>query len=995
MNYSNVLRNVCLTFFQQRRGINATGRLLFMFVMLFTSSALLAQKTVSGKVSGTDGEGIPSASIVLKGTTQGAITDIDGNFSLSVPNDNAVLVVSYVGYTTQEIPVGTQSVINVTLAEGATLSEVVVIGYGTQKKKDLTGSITSLSSENFQTGNIATIDQLANGKLAGVQITSGGGAPGAASRIRIRGGASLNASNDPLIVVDGVPLDNAGLSGAANPLSFINPNDIETFTVLKDASATAIYGSRASNGVIMITTKKGSKSGATKFNFSTMVSSAQKTNEVDVLTGDEFRALVNSKGTAAQKALLGNANTNWQDVIYRNAISSDNNLSATGNISGMPYRASVGYLNQNGILLNDAMNRTSASVGISPKLFNDNLSIDMNYKGALIKNKFANQGAIGAAVAFDPTQPVKSGSDIFGGYFEWLDPSTKKPNTLATKNPLGLLETRKDESTVKRHIANAQFNYNLPFLKGLKANLNVALDLAESDGFRFVDSTVASEYTRQGVDSKYSQKKNNKTLQFYLNYAKDLGDNHFDVMGGYEYQDFLREGTDLDKTLTGEIKNNTRYKTQSTLVSFFGRANYSFKNRYLLTGTLRRDGSSKFSPDNRWGLFPSVALAWRVSEESFMKDLGYDVKVRLGYGITGQQDLPSTLSEYPYLARYTVGEPTAQYPFGGSYITTLRPEGYDANIKWEQTTTKNVGLDFNSNNGRFGVSVDYYIRQTDDLLSVIPVPAGSNLTNRILTNVGAMDNKGVELTLNLTPVKTNTLNWDVNFNVTYNENKITRLTKVADATSPGILVGDIAGGVGNTIQIHTVGYPRNAFYVLQQVYNSTGTPVEGLYVDNNTDSKSSPDDRYRYKQSDPRIFLGFSSNLSISDFTLGFVLRGNVDNYVYNNGNSSNGVFRQSSNPFLNNVTRDALTTGFGNNQYFSDYYMQNGSFLRMDNLSLGYNLTNILKAKGITARVSLIAQNLFVITKYTGLDPEIAGGIDNNFYPRPRTISLGVNLGF
>lgn len=988
MNYSNVLRSLSM----QRQSIKAVWRLLFMFVIVFTSTSLLAQKTVTGKVSGPDGEGIPSASVVLKGTAQGTITDIDGNFSLSVPNENAVLVISYVGYTTQEIPVGAQSVINVQLAEGATLSEVVVIGYGTQKKKDLTGAVTSLSSENFQSGNIATLEQLANGKLAGVQITTGGGAPGSAARIRIRGGASLSASNDPLIVIDGVPLDNNTISGAANPLSFINPNDIETFTVLKDASATAIYGSRASNGVLLITTKKGTKTGATKFTFSSMLSSATKTKNVDVLTGDEFRALVNSKGTAEQKKLLGTVNTNWQDVIYRTAYSSDNNLGATGNIGGMPYRASIGYLNQNGILLNDAMNRTSTSVGISPKLFDDKLSIDVNYKGAYIKNKFANQGAIGSAVAFDPTQPVKSGNDVFGGYYEWLD-NNKIPNTLATKNPLGLLETRKDESTVKRHLANAQFRYDLPFLKGLRANMNVALDISDSDGFRYVDSTVASEYTRQGVDSKYTQKKNNKTFQFYLDYSKDMGDNHFDIMGGYEYQDFLREGTDLDKTLRGEIKNNTRYKTQSTLVSFYGRANYSLKNKYLLTGTLRRDGSSKFNSDNRWGLFPSVALAWRVSEEAFLKNSGYDVKLRAGWGVTGQQDI--TTNDYPALARYTIGEPTAQYQLGNTFTTTLRPEAYDQNIKWEETTTQNVGLDFGAANGRVTASIDVYSRKTKDLINFISVPAGSNLSNAILTNVGNMENKGVELTLNLIPVKTQAINWDVNFNITYNQNKITKLTKVDDATSPGVLTGDISGGVGNKIQVHSIGYPRGTFYILKQVYDAAGKPIEGLYADNNTDSKSSLDDRYRYKQPDPRIFLGFSSNLSISDFTLGFVLRGNIDNYVYNNVNSSNGVFRQSSNPFLNNSVRNVLTTGFGNNQYFSDYYMENGSFLRMDNLSLGYNLTNLIKSKNITAQVSLVAQNVFVITKYTGLDPEIAGGIDNNFYPRPRTISLGINLGF
>ncbi len=993
MNLSKLLKGGAMPRMRQSQSIFAFGRLLLVFFGLLAATSLMAQRTVSGTVKDADGAPIVGASVIVKGTSNGTVTDLDGKYSLKVADENAVLQISFIGFQTQEIAVANRSNFDVLLTEGSTLSEVVVIGYGTQKKKDVTGSVTSLTSENFQTGNIATLEQLANGKLAGVQITSNGGAPGSGSRIRIRGGASLNASNDPLIVIDGMPLDNSGVSGAANPLSFINPNDIETFTVLKDASATAIYGSRASNGVIMITTKKGKKGDALRLNFSTLLSSSQKTKTVDVLNAAEFTSLVQSKGNADQKALLGTTSTNWQDLIYRTAFSSDNNLSATGSLGSVPFRASVGYLGQEGILLGDAMNRMSGSLGISPRLLNDDLKIDLNYKGALIKSQFANQGAIGSAVAFDPTQPLNGKSD-FGGYFEWLDPSTKKPNTLATKNPVGLLKTRSDEGTVSRHIANAQFDYRLPFLKDLRANLNVAIDLSMSDGFAKVDSTVASEFTRQGVDRKYTQDKNNKTFQFYLNYVKELGDNRIDIMGGYEYQDFLREGTNLDKTMRGEIKEDTRYKTQNTLVSFFGRANYGFKNKYLLTATLRRDGSSRFAPENRWGLFPSVALAWRLNEESFLKDskLFSDLKLRLGYGITGQQDV---LSDYPYLARYTISESTAQYQLGNSFVTTLRPEGYDANIKWEETTTSNIGLDFSVADSRFGGSIDIYNRETKDLLSVIPVPAGSNLTNQILTNVGTMTNKGVELTLNVVPVKTNLINWDVNFNITFNENKITNLTKVATNNTTGILTGGISGGVGNTIQIHTVGFPRNTFYAQRQVYDASGKPVDGLYADENGDSKISPDDRYRYKQADPRIFLGFSSGVTVGDFNFGFVLRGSIDNYVYNNVNSNLGLFKPSSSAYLINSTRNALNVNFTNNQYFSDYYIENGSFLRADNITMGYNLSNLLKSKRMTARVSAIVQNAFVITKYTGIDPEIANGIDNNFYPRPRTVSVGLNLGF
>jgi TonB-dependent starch-binding outer membrane protein SusC len=978
----------------KRRNTTTVLRLFVVLLAFCSTTSLLAQRTVTGKINDEKGDGIPSASVLIKGTNQGTVTDIDGNFSLSVP-DNSTLIISSVGFTTQEVAVGKESTITIALKEGSTLGELVVVGYGTQKKKDLTGAVTSLSAENFQQGNIATFEQLANGKLAGVQITTGGGAPGAGVRIRIRGGSSLNASNDPLIVVDGVPLNSSDVSGAANPLSFLNPNDIETFTVLKDASATAIYGSRASNGVIMITTKKGKKGDALRLNFSTMLSSSSKIKTLPVLTGDEFRGLVNSKGTAAQKALLGTDNTNWQDLIYRNAFSSDNNLSATGSLAGMPLRASVGYLDQNGIVLNDKMSRISGTFGISPRLLDDNLRIDINYKGALITSQFANTGAIGSAFSFDPTQPVKGKNDAFGGYFEWLDPATKKPNTLAGKNPIALLNNRENEGTVTRHIANAAFDYAIPFIKGLRANLNAAVDISNSNGLRKVDSLQASDYARQGVDASYTQDKNNKTMQFYLNYVKEMDNHRIDVMGGYEYQDFIREGTNLDKSQRGEVKADTRYKTQNTLVSFFGRANYGFQNKYLLTATLRRDGSSRFASENRWGMFPSVALAWRLSEESGFKDLFSDLKLRVGYGVTGQQNLPTDISDYPFLARFTGAENTAQYQFGNTFFPTLRPEGYDVNIKWEETATRNLGLDFSTKNSRFGGSIDVYKRETSDLLSVIPVPAGSNLTNRILTNVGSMTNTGIELSLNLVPIRSNDFNWDVNFNITHNKNTITNLTKVPDASSSGILTGGISGGVGNTIQINSVGYPRNTFYVYKQVYNATGVPIEGLYVDVKNDSKTSPDDRYRYKQADPRIFMGFSTGVTWKDLSAGFVLRANVDNYVYNNVKANTGVFTQSSNPFISNVTPTALTTGFGNYQYFSDYYLENGSFLRMDNLSLGYDLNNILRNKRLTAKLSFVVQNVFTITEYTGIDPEIGDGIDNNFYPRPRTISLGLNVGF
>ncbi|MCU0340384.1 MAG: TonB-dependent receptor [Spirosomaceae bacterium] len=962
---------------------------------IFGSLLMAQDRTVSGTVKETNGAELPGVSVLVKGTTRGTQTDGTGAYKINAAA-NETLVFSFVGMVSKEV-LASSTTLNVALDNDTkSLNEIVVIGYGSQKKKDVTGSITTISSQDFIKGNIQTPEQLVAGKLAGVQITSNSGAPGAGSRIRIRGGSSLNANNDPLIVIDGVPLESSGIAGAANALSFINPNDIETFSILKDASATAIYGSRASNGVVLITTKKGRAGDKLRVAFSSVLSSATNTKQVETLSADDFRALVNQRGNAAQKAQLGKENTNWQDEIYRSAFTHDNNLSLTGAIKSVPFRASVGYLDQNGVLKTSNMNRMSGSLGVSPSFLNNHLKVDLNYKGALINNTFADQGAIGSAIAFDPTQPIRSGNEsAFGGYYEWLDPATKLPNTLAPRNPLGLLNMRQDLSNVRRSIMNAVFDYKFHFLPDLKANLNLGLDLSNSDGTRSVPAAAASAYFRGGVDGSYNQKRNNKTLEFYLNYAKNLGSSRFDVMAGYSYQDFLREGGDLDKNLKGEIFNNTIYKTQNTLVSFYGRANYTLKDRYIATFTLRQDGSSRFSPDNRWGTFPSAALAWKLNEESFLKNSGVftDLKLRLGWGVTGQQDV---LSDYPYLARYTLSESTALYQLGNTFLNTLRPEGYDANIKWEQTETQNIGLDFGIKAGRISGSVDLYRRTTKDLLSVIPVPAGSNLTNQILTNVGSIQNSGVEFTINTSPISNEKFNLDLNFNITYNKNEITQLTKVPDPTFPGILTGGISGGVGNTIQIHTVGYPTNTFYVFKQVYNEAGKPIEGLYEDLNNDGKITPDDRYRFENPNANVFLGFSAQASYKQFTAGFVMRGSVGNYMYNNVYSNNGVYRGllAGNNYLANVSPNVFETGFGNNQYFSDYYLENASFARMDNISLGYNLGQIFNKKA-TASLSAIVQNAFIITKYRGLDPEIAGGIDNNFYPRPRTISLGINVNF
>lgn len=973
----------------QRKG---NLRFLVLSLMMLSVFSALGQQSITGTVRSQEGP-VAGASIAIKGTNRGTSSDEKGQFKLSNVSASSVLVVSSVGYVSKEVTVGNQSNINVSLeVESGSLNEVVVIGYGSQKKKDLTGAVVSISAVDFQKGNIVTPDQLIAGKIAGVQITSNSGAPGAGSTIRIRGGSSLNANNDPLIVIDGVPLDNNGITGAANALSFINPNDIESFNVLKDASATAIYGSRASNGVILITTKKGRKGDDIKVSVSSVASAAQPRAFVDVLSAADFTALVNSKGTAAQKALLGKSATDWQKEIYRDAISIDNNVSLTGNVKNIPVRASVGYLNQNGILKTSNMDRISTSIGLSPSFFENSLKVDLNLKSSIINNNFANQGAIGTAVGFDPTQSVIGPE--FGGYFEWLDPATKKPNALAPKNPLALLQLQKDQSTISRTITNAVLDYKMPFLPELRANANIALDRSSSEGTVYIPTGIANSFDRGGKDASYSQTKENKTFEFYLNYVKSFGAHRLDVMGGYSYQDFIRENKDLDKNVAGTVFNNTYYKTQNTLVSFYGRANYSLKDKYLLTFTLRNDGSSRFSPETRWGVFPSAAAAWKISEEFKNSEVISDLKLRLGWGVTGQQDV---FSDYPYLARYTNSEPNAQYQFGNAFLNTLRPEGYDANIKWEQTTTQNIGLDFGFKKVGITGSIDVYQKETKDLLSVIPVPAGSNLTNQILTNVGNLENRGVELTLNFNPIHTANVNWDFSVNATYNESTITNLTKVQDPTYKGILVGGISGGVGNTIQIHSLNYAPYTFYVYQQVYDQNGKPIEGLYVDRNGDGKISSDDRYRFQSPNSKYFLGASSNLQVKDFSFGFVLRANIGNYMYNNINSTSGLYRAATggNNFLSNVVPNVFESNFNNTQYFSDYYIQNASFLRVDNISFGYNLNRLLRTKKTNAQLSLNVQNAFILTKYQGLDPEVGGGIDNNMYPRPRTISLGLNVNF
>lgn len=977
-------------------------KMLLLIFGVFLAVQLGAQpRTITGTVTdANDGSALPGATVVVKGTTAGTATNFGGNYTLNASTGD-VLVYSFVGYETQEVTLSDQSVLNVQLSPSAiAVDEVVVIGYGTVQKDDATGSLAVVKAEDFNSGAITSPQELFQGKIAGVQITSEGGAPGSKQKIRIRGGSSLSASNDPLIVIDGVPVDNQDISGMRNPLNTIHPNDIESVTVLKDASATAIYGSRASNGVIIVTTKKGKAGAPVRFNYSGNVSLATPRNNLDVLDAEEYTALMQEQfaGQDAILDLLGDANTDWQSEILQNAISHDHNLSATGSVANLPFRASVGYSDQDGILKTSTLERATASLNLSPSLLDDHLKINFNIKGMNVQNRFADKGAVGSAVAFDPTQPVFDENSPYGGYFTWTQPNGD-PITIATRNPLAQLEQNKDESTVNRLIGNLQLDYKFHFLPDLSANLNLGYDYSDSEGTVMVPEDAAWKFSDGGESKLYTQEKKNELLDFYLNYKKDLEaiNSRIDVTAGYSYQSFFRENYDFVTNIAEtDTTKDDAVPTENVLMSVFGRLNFVLADKYLLTFTLRNDGSSRFAEENRWGLFPSVALAWDIDDESFLENVSAisDLKLRLGYGVTGQQDI--TNNDYPYLASYTYSQVNAQYQFGNNYVTTLRPEGYDRNIKWEETTTYNIGLDFGFLRNRIFGSIDAYLRTTDDLINQIPVPAGTNLTNEIITNVGSLENRGVEFNIGATVVSTPDLTWQINFNATYNENEITKLTAIDDPTYVGVPTGDISGGVGNKIQIHSVGHPSNSFYVWEQVYDEDGMPIEGLYVDRDGDGIITSDDKYRYEKSAPDAFMGFSSYLRYRNLDFSFAGRINLGNYVYNNVDSKQAVYSVLYNPagYLNNVPNYIYDTRFENPKYFSDYYVRNASFLRLDNATLGYNFNNLAQGN-IGLRVFTTVQNLFVITNYDGLDPEVDNGIDNDVYPRPTTYLLGVSLDF
>lgn len=987
-----------------------------LLVFAFASQAFAQDVDITGKVTDAkDGSTLPGVTVLVKGTTIGTVTNGEGVFDIKVKT-GATLLFSFVGYSPQEVVIGSQKVVNIALVTLSTsLTEVVVVAYGTRKKSDLTGAVTSVSAKDFQKGNITSSEQFLTGKVAGLQVTSGGGAAGGGSTIRIRGGASLNATNDPLIVIDGVPIGSNSLAGSANFLNTINPNDIESMSVLKDASATALYGSRASNGVIIITTKKGS-SGAVKYNYNTQLSLGMISNYVDVLSGDQIRSFINSDAAATGnntfKNLLGTANTDWQKQIYQKAWGIDNNASATGSFKNIPFRLSAGYLSQDGLLKTNHFNRFSTGLNLSPKFFTGHLSAIINAKFSRTENRFADEGAVGSAVNFDPTQPIYMSNQQYGGYFEWLRADGKPINTnggSTVPNPLSLLELRRNNSGVNRFVGNVQLDYKLHFLPDLHLQANLGIDDAFGSGNDNRPGSMASAVydTYKGRFSYYQQGKRNTLADVSLFYTKELPSvkSKFDILALHSYQDFYMNVynyasySDNGNVIEGTQPTFATDKPEYRLESYLGRINYTLNEKYLVTASIRRDASSRFAPENRIGNFPAVALAWRLNQEFFKNSKNVnDLKLRLGWGVTGQQDLGSNL--YPYLARYTRSTNTAQYMFGGTYYSFLRPVAYDKDIKWESTTTNNIGLDFGFFNNRIAGSIELYKKKTKDLLSAVDIAPGANFDITLLTNVGNMTNRGVEFSVNTVPVKKENFTWDFGFNVTYNESEVTNLTKYPDPNFSGIDVSGISGGTGNRIGKFAVGYAPYAYFVYKQVYDkTTGLPIEGLYEDVNRDGSINDADRYYYKKPAPDFLLGLNTQFTYKKLSIGMAAHGMFGNYMYNNYNSENGTLRAMKDPqiFISNVSASYLETKFNNMQYTSDYYIENASFLRLDNINFGYNVGKVFYKKSADLRITANIQNVFVITKYTGLDPENASstGVDNIIYPRPRVFSLGFNFDF
>jgi TonB-dependent starch-binding outer membrane protein SusC len=975
----------------------------YLFLLLLLPASVLAQSTLTGiVVDKTLGQPLPGVNVTVQGTTNGVSTGFDGGFSLTKLKSGDVINFTYLGFRNYSLTYTGQKTVTVSMEdEAAKLNEVVVVGYGSVKKKDATGSVTSLSTKDFVKGPLVAVDQMVQGKVAGLQITNGGGAPGEGSTIRIRSGSSLNANNDPLIVIDGLPVD-GGASGGRNFLSTINQNNIENVTVLKDASATAIYGSRASNGVIIITTKKG-KAGDLKVSYNGNVSYSVVGKKVDNLSAAEFRDYVVQNGTFkpliidnpatavderfVHQVLLGNSNTDWQSEIFRASIGTDHNVSFSGGVDNITYRASVGLTDMDGILKRDNFFRTTLGVSLVGKFLDNHLKIELNNNTSSIRNNYSNRGAIGAAISFDPTQNVKN-SD--GKFFQW-------GNVLSGRNPVAEIEQNNNLGTQFRSVGNIQTEYKLHFFPEVKLVANLGYD--EISGRSYGDTSLEYNYLQAGNNYDNKNVFNNKLMDLFVNYNKDFKsiNTNVDFTAGYSYQDFRFSNENNDFNFANDELKTLRGNGRRNLQSLFGRANFNFADKYLLTLSYRRDGSSRFTEKNRWSNFPAAALAWKINEESFLKNVKVlsNLKLRFGWGITGQQDIGEN---YPSIPLYLGSDQNSQYQFGNEYYTTFRPEQYNSNLKWEQTETRNIGIDFGFFNNRFTGTVDVYEKNTKDLLAFIPNPGFFGFSNADFYNVGKMKNQGLEVSAEIIPVKNDDVQFAIGGNITFQNSKVEDLF-LDPRFFDGISVGGISGGIGNNIQNHQVGYAPNSFYVFEQAYGVDGKPLDGRFIDRNNDGKVDDKDKYRYKKPASDIFYGFYTNLTYKKWDMSMSWRGSWGNYIYNNVDSQYGwknqvLIRETD---LSNGVSNLLETKFESTdikRYLSDYYIQDASFIRLDNLTLGYNFENFLNSK-VDAKLSIGGQNLLLFSKYKGIDPEISGGIDNNLYPRPKVYTLGLNINF
>ena len=965
-----------------------------LLALILSCPALLsAQTLVTGKVTdGATNTTLSGVEIINETSGDIVVTDEEGSFTMEA-NQGDVIVVTYFGFNEQEFTYNGEGQLNFSLAKSTSqLDEVVIIGYGTARKEDVTGAVNKIGEDDFNKSSITSAQELITGKIAGVVVTSAGGAPGDGQNIIIRGNSSLALNSQPLYVVDGIPLSDKNIAGSRNPLDFLNPNDIESMTILKDASATAIYGSRAANGVVLITTKKGKGVGF-KYNYNATTSIYTPTDFVDLMNAREFTALINEVGTAADIAMLGNADTNWQELIFKNAVGFDHNFSAVGRIGDfMPARFSLSNTNKDGILQGDNINRTTLSVNLSPSFMDDHLKFELNARGSYIENEFANRDAIGNAIEYDPTQPVYSGASVYGGYHSFYTPDGLKHN-LAPTNPMALINEVDDTSEARRFVGNAKVDYKFHFFPALTATVNAGYDITNTNGRKITSALLPnSSQTWDGANYLYGQEYTNKLLDAYLTYNEEFGASKINAVVGYGYQffDFKEDEFDSEKLEQG-LEPVGINLWQHSLISYFGRVNYNYDNRYILTATLRADASSKLHPDNRWGYFPSAALAWNISNEDFLRgsDVISDLKLRVGYGEVGNVN---GLTDYNFITRYSVSKTNAMYQFGDLFYSTYRPDGLNEDLKWEISNTLNFGLDYALFNNRIFGTLDIYHKKTKDLIANVYTDPFTNFTNVIPRNIGDMENKGIEFSINATPVKTQDVEWTVGYNIAYNDNKIVNLTN-------DNRVGDINGGTGNKIQIHKEGYAPYSFNVYKQIYDQNGRAIEGAYEDLNGDGVINESDLYIHESPYADVTMGLFTNIRYKNWDLSASGRVSLGNYAYNNIASSVGYERKATGNgqgYLSNVHRDYYNTGFvsiTNENLLSDHFIEDASFFRIDNITLGYNINQAIK--GMDVRLYGAVNNVAVFSNYSGIDPEMFGGIDNRFYLRPRTFVFGLNVNF